>query len=1123
MTAVSNANMAQIKAAQPSSSTWVSANAGSGKTKVLIDRVTRLLLNQTLPQHILCLTYTKAAASHMQNKLFERLGAWSMLSDQHLLIELKTLGEEGQKLNLEKLIQARQLFARALDAPGGLKIQTIHSFCASILRRFPLEAGISPHFIELDERNIKLLQQEVLDDMAINDISGIFSEASFLLQTHETNSFLDEIAKYRDLFNKTYNKEEIYKCFEIKSDLNLKKIIETGFLKYDFSTIESSIEYLASGSSNDIKIADKLKLLNLKYIDINLLLKLSEVFLVNNDSEVPFRERSFPTVETIKRADGGLNKFIEFKSKFCLDLRNAKILYQNFLAANSTIIIHNFANAYLKKYSQLKSNKGYLDFDDQILLVKKLLSKSSMAQWVMYKLDGGIEHILIDEAQDTSPDQWDVIKLLTEEFNTIELKTDKPRTIFAVGDEKQSIYSFQGADPFAFEKMKQYFSKKLIEANEVLSEQNLLYSFRSAPTILELVDKTLKQDALSLNLINKHIAFKDNLPGRVDLWPFIESEKTAETSPWFQPIDSIKPNDPNIILAKKIANEIKTILAKKQVIESAGEVREIQPRDFLILLRSRKSLFHAIIKELKSSGLPVAGADRLNITAELAVKDLLSLLHFLLTPDDDLNLAALLKSPLCSISEQHLYHLAQNRKGSLWQSLIRASNEHQNILNFLIDMRNNLDFCRPFELLELALIKHQKRLDLTAKLGLEAEEGINALLDQALNFETQNIPDLTSFLIWMEGDDIFVKRELETESSNIRVMTIHGAKGLESPIVILPDTASKANKNHSRIVKLNDSIIAMRETKDNQSSILKSSIERSNILQRQEESRLLYVAMTRAESWLIICGAGKRSKNSDCWYDTIENGMKSFSKKTDSKSDELGLTIKSANWITSAHKNTKVIEPIKFEIPPWVEKPKRKTDQTLKKITPSQLTGSRHLIGSTRDNENNTKALGSQIHMLIECLPQFTPQSWEEIGHNILKNSGFENFESRKNAIKTSIKILTDDNLKFIFNSNSVAEVPFQIKIPEVSNTVFSGVIDRIINYEESVLAIDFKSNFLVPKLVSEVPDGILQQMAVYFRSLEILYPEKKVDIAILWTETSNLMFLDNATLRNSLQSVLNT
>lgn len=1119
----SSPNISQINASQPKNSTWVSANAGSGKTKVLIDRVTRLLLNQTLPQHILCLTYTKAAASHMQNKLFERLGAWSMLSDENLLIELNSLGEEKSLISHQKLIQARQLFAGALDAPGGLKIQTIHSFCASILRRFPLEAGISPNFIELDERNTKLIQTEILDNMAANDVSGIFTKIASILQILDINTLLNEISKYRQLLSKNRSKEEIFKTFDIKPSLKLTDILETGFSNYDSSIIKTGMHFLELGSANDIKVAEKLKFLNLDVINLDLLSNLSDIFLSKNEAASPLQEKSFPTIETLKAVGSDLDEFIKFKSEFCINLKVAKILHINLSAAKDALLIYEFSKLYLTNYENIKSQKCYLDFDDQILLVKMLLSQSSMAQWVMYKLDGGIEHILIDEAQDTSPDQWDVIKLLTDEFNAGEAKKNKPRTIFAVGDEKQSIYSFQGADPFAFEQMRRYFSDKLIEANDKLSEQRLLYSFRSSPIILKLVDKVLKEGGSSLNLSDQHIAFKDELPGRVDLWPFIDAERNEEPSLWFEPIDSKKPNNPNLKLAEKIAAEIKYILDSKQILGSPNDCRIVQPGDFLILLRSRNFLFHSIIKCLKISGLPVAGADRLNIATELAVKDLLSLLNFLVTPDDDLNLATLLKSPLCGLSENELFHLAKGREGSLWKSLLKNANQHKNILNFLSDLRNNVDFLRPYELLERALIKHNKRADLTSTLGLEAEDGINALLDQALNYEKLNIPDLTSFILWMESDDVYIKRELETESSNIRVMTIHGAKGLEAPIVILPDTGSRLNMGSSKFIKLNDNIITLRGAKPNQPQLVKNSIEELNKLEKEEEFRLLYVAMTRAESWLIICGSGRRNKNGGCWYDTIENGIKSLNIKTDGHLEEARLTIQSKNWKASDSINRTHVKSNKNQLPKWVNQPKTQIRKTNKAISPSEMEGSKSLNGSNKTDSNNAKMVGSQIHILIEYLPKFPHKNWKSISYNILKNSGYGNIKTIEKATDRAIKILHDDKLKFLFQSNSIAEAPFQVNIPELNNTLFSGIIDRIVVLEEKIIAVDFKSNFLVPKMDKEVPNGLLRQMAIYFRSLEIIYPAKEINIAILWTETSNLMFLDKMLLKKCLQSVLNT
>ena len=1119
MNTKSLANQSQILASEPKNSTWVGANAGSGKTKVLIDRVTRLLLNSAAPQHILCLTYTKAAASHMQNKLFERLGTWSMLPNTSLRDELNNLGEN--KIDDEKLAQARRLFARALDTPGGLKIQTIHSFCSSILRRFPMEAGVSPHFRELDDRNIRSLQSEILDTLATGNDYGLFEEFSASVNLEDPHEILSEISKYQEFFSTRKSKQQIYSLFEVSPEFKLKEIVELGFSNYEPKIIINSLDLLEQGSPNDKKIFYKLKQLNLEKLNLELFLSLCDIFLSRNQSDATYHEKPFPTNETIKIVGSGLDEFTEFKKLFSYDLIKAKTNYLNFLAAQETFLLYNFSHLYLNYYQKIKIEKGYLDFDDQILLVKKLLSKSSVAQWVMYQLDDGIEHILIDEAQDTSPDQWDIIKLLSDEFNSGITSNNKKRTIFAVGDEKQSIYSFQGADPFAFEQMRSYFSDRLKGADDKLSEQKLLYSFRSSPIILKLVDKIFNKKNPLFNISNQHIAYKADLPGRIDLWPFIPKSKNNYSHSWFEPIDSVEQDNPNLKLAAKIASEVKAILDSKQTIGDSQKQKTVTPGDFLILLRSRKMLFHAIIKQLKLAGLPVAGADRLNITTELVVKDLLSLFNFLNTPDDDLNFANLLKSPLCGFSEKKLFDLAQNRNKSLWLTLLSQKTEHIDILSFLNDLRSNVDFLRPYEILERTLINHNKRAAFSARLGLEVEESINALLEQARKFEKSHIPDLTSFILWMETDDVYIKRELETESTTIRVMTIHGSKGLESPIVILPDTSSKILRTSSKFVKIDNKAITLRGIKNNQNQKVTEAIKKARELQIQEEFRLLYVSLTRAENWLIICGAGNRSSSKDCWYDIIENEISSLNSNLLKLTKNSGYTVKSENWSDSKHQNNEEKTPVSINAPEWVKQSALEKQTTQKRISPSKLIGLKSLTSEENFDSNRARELGSQIHTLLEHSPNPISENWEQTSKNILKNSGFYDLEIMNEALNQVKEILTDKKLHFIFSDNSNAEVSFQMHLPRLNNLLFSGIIDRIIFTETTVTAIDFKSNFVVPDNENEVPTGILKQMAIYLEALTIVYPNKEIEIAILWIKNLKLMYLNKLNLRTLLDQSL--
>ena len=532
-------------------------------------------------------------------------------------------------------------------------------------------------------------------------------------------------------------------------------------------------------------------------------------------------------------------------------------------------------------------------------------------------------------------------------------------------------------------------------------------------------------------------------------------------------------------------------------------------------------LFHAIIKQLKLAGLPVAGADRLNITTELVVKDLLSLFNFLNTPDDDLNFAALLKSPLCGFSEKNLFDLAKNRSKSLWLTLLSKKKEYANILNFLHDLRSNVDFLSPYEILERILINHNKRADFTARLGLEVEESINALLDQARKFEKSHIPDLTSFILWMESDDVYIKKELETESTTIRVMTIHGSKGLESPIVILPDTSSKIIRTNSKFAKIDNKMVTIKGIKKIQNQKVAESAEKAKELQIQEEFRLLYVSLTRAENWLIICGAGNRSSSKNCWYDVIENEITSFDSNLLKLTENSGYTVKSENWLDSKLPKNEETNSQTVEIPEWVKESKLKESTIQKAISPSNLSDFKSIPNKENLESNQAKELGAQIHILLENLPSHIHENWEQAGKNILKNFGFHNLEIINEALDQVKKILTNKNLQFIFSDSSNAEVPFQMHIPRLNNLLFSGIIDRIINSKNKITAIDFKSNFIVPDNENEVPIGILKQMAIYQEALSIIYPDKKIEIAILWIRNSKLMYLNSLHLRALLDEPL--
>ena len=1111
----------QVQAASPQTSTWLSANAGSGKTRVLTDRVARLLLEGVSPQHILCLTYTKAAASEMQNRLFKRLGTWAMQDADLLAKELAELGVDGG-ISQQELEKARTLFALAIETPGGLKIQTIHSFCASVLRRFPLESGVSPQFTEMDDRTAKLLRSEIVEEMASGQDAAIINQLAAFYTDSNFDKLTAEVCKHRGFFQTGIKPDKLWELFDLKPGLNKQDILSNVFLGSEATLLTGLLAALKNGSSNDLKAAAKISELDFDNLGFESLKTLESVFLFGSGAKAPFAAKidSFPTQKTRI----SLGALIDPINSFMLRVEEARNNRIGLYSAEKSLSLYNFAEVFLPLYETRKQQKGWLDFDDLIINTAKLLNDQTVAQWVLFRLDGGIDHILVDEAQDTSPAQWNVIERLSQEFTSGEgAHSDKLRTLFVVGDKKQSIYSFQGADPNEFERMKQHFSSKLSNANKPFNSLQLTHSFRSANPIMRLVDLTFQdRGEIGLGSDIKHIAFKENMPGRVDLWPLVEKPQAAEDKEWFDPTDKLASNHETVVLADNIADHIQQLCSSGQLIpeeiDNSGQyqMRPVTEGDFLILVRRRPGLFHEIIRACKSAGLSIAGADRLKIGAELAVKDLTALLSFLATPEDDLSLASALRSPLFGWSEQDLFNLAHYRKkGSyLWAALRNRKEEFHSTMEVLNALRKQADFLRPYELLERILTRFKGRKNLLARLGEEAEDGIDALLTQAMNYERMDIPSLTGFITWLQAEEVEIKRQLDGAGDQIRVMTVHGAKGLESPIVILPDTAEWRRDIKDQLYPYGKNII-WRTTSDERPKLTADAHNQLLANQDQERMRLLYVAMTRAEKWLIVCGAGDLAKDSQSWHSLIENGMNTVGAEQCDFITGRGLRFQSGNWdapVIATKDKDKASLP---DLPDWVFTQAATPQRPLNTISPSNLGGAKALVGNTAGlTEDQAKLRGSQIHLLLEHLPNFPQTEWPDVAKSLLSNLAQNAFDDAYGEV---YKVLTNPDLAHIFSSGALSEVPVSAKLEVFGGRRIYGKIDKLIISENSVLAIDYKSNTEIPKSCSDIPDGILRQLGAYSAALEMIYPNHEINTAILWTANASLMPVKPETVSNAL------
>lgn len=1109
MILMNDATRAQVTSADPNRSTWLSANAGSGKTRVLTDRVARLLLEGVSPQNILCLTYTKAAASEMQNRLFQRLGAWAMKDNDVLTKELQALGA-GTRFSDETLSRARTLFAKAIDTPGGLKIQTIHSFCASVLRRFPLEAGVSPDFAEIEDRDGLRHQQEVLDAMCEGPERSVVRAVLHHLHDQNLNKFVAEILRHRDIF--LYARAEAVRGWYGLGEGTTVDTVASAAFTGEEPAILQNLQVCVRGQAKTYqKFTDKLATAMAHPTQREQMQALFPVFL-QPDGKTS-RSENFPQSNHSK-AGPALKPVLPDLHAWMDRVAAAKDSLLAMAAAEKTIAAVAFAQVFIPAYDARKAALGLLDFDDLIRKTRALLTDRAVAQWVLYKLDGGVDHILVDEAQDTSPEQWDVIRALAAEFASgAGARQDDDRSIFVVGDKKQSIYSFQGADPSGFDRMRDHFNAALEDTGAALQKSRLEYSFRSAPAVLDLVDRVFAapNDA-GLERDIRHLAFNSALPGRVDLWPAILPGDDPDPTDWTTPVDQRSPENHLTQLAEKIADTVSKMIGTPLPHREKDGVVTCRPMtagDVMILVQRRDFLFSELIRACKARNIDIAGADVVSLSSELAVKDLISLLRFVALPSDDLALAEALRSPLFGWSEQALFTLAHGRqKGErLWQRFQMRQEDHRHCFDTVSDLMRRSDFLRPYDLLERILIHHNGRQRLLARLGPEAEDSIDALLGRALSYEQSNIPSLTGFLAWLEDYDVKVKRQVTNSADRLRVMTVHGSKGLEAPVVILPDTAARKREIKDEFVASADRVM-WRTKKAEAPNVAEEAAKDLLTKQDEERRRLLYVAMTRAEKWLIVAAAGKETGNNS-WYHAVAEAMNrsAFTEiDTDFGPGRRFETGQWGNMVASEEAGDQSQPPESVVLAPVPELP---TIQTV--LNPSDLGGAKAIAsGSGGDETDAAMARGRFLHALFENLPLVPESARKTCAARLLSAvEDHDLVEDPSTLIGQAIGVLENPTFSDLFAPDALREVPFTASMPEPDGRRISGIFDVLIVDREKVRVVDYKSNKIVPSGPSDTPEGVLRQMGAYCVALEQIFPDHQIVPQILWIETATLQTLD--------------
>jgi ATP-dependent helicase/nuclease subunit A len=1113
---------AQRRAAEPTCSIWVTASAGTGKTRVLADRVLRLLLSGSDAGQLLCLTFTKAAAAEMVARVQEELGRLATAPEGQLAADLEHL--LGRPATGAERARARRLLAEVLDLPAGLPIMTIHGFCQSLLRRFPLEAGVVPHFQVLDPRSAADLLRDAQAEILASgrgDIRAALGRLAVLLGettlAEGLNALREDRLRLSDALARHGGDVErliaaVARALGVSVGAGTEETRRAAAAdpEIDRTALSAASRALAQGSEKDAACAEVI------------------AEWLAADSE----ERSWRAYECVFLTKNRQARQRDLISRACAeafpDAAAALVAEQARLlrwierekaagVAERTAALLRIGAAVLEAYDRRKRQSAALDFDDLIAHSRALLERPGMASWVQYKLDQQIDHLLVDEGQDTSPAQWAIIEALCAEFFAGEGARAVRRTLFVVGDEKQSIMSVQGADVATYRRFREAFATRARAGRQPWREEPLGRSFRSAKPILELVDAVFadpeaRDGVVSGDCWPAHECFRTTTPGLVELWPLIEVAPATKADGWQLPDEREASERGETRLAQAIAKQIFLWLRDRTPLPSTGQ--PIRAGDVMILLPRRGILQELLIRELKQLHVPVAGADRLTLIDEIAVMDLLALGDALLLPEDDLSLAAVLRSPLFGLSEEALFELAHDRAGaSLFQRLHAARDRlpFADAHACLRELLAEVDYLPPFEFYVRLLGERGGRRRLLARLGPAAAEPIEAFLAQALAFEQSHPPSMQAFLYWLRADSTELIRDPDRPRDEVRVLTCHGAKGLEAPIVFIADATFVPTARDRLLWTEPDGLPLWRMGGSLQDPSSRAADQAALIAQQQEQRRLLYVALTRAQERLIVAGWQRRNQCAPTWHDWIRAAMARLGAERAASPLLQGEVLRYGNLPPRGPAQLQLAMPDRAVVAPppsWLHEPAPVEPSMPRGARPSRMTEDEQADAfSPLAGSGAAYQRGRIVHRLLQALPGHSAERREALLTRLLADPALALGADERRALADEIRqVLDTPELASLFGPDARAEVPLAGMI---GGQAIFGQIDRLAVSAEEVLIVDYKSDREPPLGPDRVPVPYLRQMAAYRALLREIYPGRAVRCALLWTAAPRLMPLD--------------
>jgi ATP-dependent helicase/nuclease subunit A len=1145
----------QARASDPASSAFVSANAGSGKTHVLVQRVIRLLLDGVPPEKILCITFTKAAAANMAERVFTRLGHWVTLGDTALDAAIRDAGIARPDARLR--MRARELFACALETPGGLKVQTIHALCTRLLQQFPFEANVPARFAVLDERdqaemmeraNLKVLLDASRDPQspagrALDLAMASAADVTFKDVVREACLSRDHFMAWTDSAG-TANAAiaQVSVALGIDSRQRLedveRDIVDGPHLPR--AQWEHLAAILDTGNKSDAdqaaRLREALAFSGSEQVDAYLNVFLTEA-LAPRKSVVTkkFCDNNPATGRLFEREVERIGPLIERRRALTIrDRTQALLIIATAVAAN---------------YRREKQDRGLLDYDDLIDKTLQMLDRVS-SSWVHFKLDRGVDHVLIDEAQDTSPRQWDIVAHLISEFTTgAGARDGVKRTIFAVGDEKQSIFSFQGAAPREFDLQGRELERKFREARLEFERLAFKHSFRSGTAILQSVDHVFRDQTIyrsihAENAYPLHEALPDAGPSLIDLWALELPDPRQDIEGWRAPFDAVSETSPEVRLARRIQAEIKGLIAADTMTGNAGNRRPLRYGDVLVLVRRRGNAFEAVIQALKHANIPVAGADRLKLTEHIAIIDLMNLADALLLPQDDLALAVALKSPLFGLDDDDLFKLAWQRKGSLRSALSEhaaADTKFEAALARLKACEPRAAQHTPFAFYAWLLGGDRGRARILRRLGHEANDALDEFLELALGYERKAPASLQGFMAWLRAADTEVRRDMEISRDEVRVMTVHGAKGLEAPVVFLVDTTtSPADTTRLKLVRMPQGnaaphapgVVVWAGKKAEDPPAVAAAREAMLGETEDEYRRLLYVAMTRAADRLIVGGCMPGNRNALrplSWYDLIEKGLGNSGLQMQNVPPPDGVVkrfSRAEDASPAAVAASAQASATALPLPAWLRAPAPRELPVDDFLRPSDPAEEGHALRNDEALQLLARALqrGKLVHRLLQSLPDVPAEGRHEAALRYLARNAGEWAQDEREKLATKVlALIGDSRFAPMFAPGSRAEVSIigRVDRPGRAPVLVSGQIDRLAMTPAEVLIVDYKTNHAPPAAVAGAPVAYIRQLALYRSVLARLYPGLPVRAALLWTERPEMMEIPAPALDAQLAAVI--